>query len=111
DVVHRRQLAMRANAAAVSRDGVGRLLYPVTPDEESDGLTPINYYYPPGDVRRYGIEPTQGSLIGDAGMQVNLYVDPVNGDDSNNGSQSAPFATLQRAINAVSAHSGVIRGS
>lgn len=109
DVVHRRQLAMRANAAAVSRDGVGRLLYPITDNEESAGVTPVNFYYPPGDVRRYGIEPTQGRLIGDAGVTVNLYVDPDNGDDSNSGSEESPFKTPQKACSAIGQHPSIIR--
>jgi len=32
-----------------------------------------------------------------------LYVDPVNGSDNNTGTQTAPFATLQKAISAMPA--------
>jgi len=34
-------------------------------------------------------------------MSRTFYVDQVNGDDSNDGSESAPFKTIQKAINSV----------
>lgn len=37
-----------------TQDTVGRLLYPQTSAETSAGVTPVNYAYPPGDVRRHG---------------------------------------------------------
>lgn len=33
---------------------IGRILYPRTAAEITAGVTPTNYAYPPGDVRRYG---------------------------------------------------------
>ena len=40
--------------AAISAETVGRKLYPQTAAESTAGVTPSNYVYPPGDVRRYG---------------------------------------------------------
>lgn len=40
---------------------LGLIIYPRTTTEISAGVTPTNYIYPPGDVRRYGADPT-GSL-------------------------------------------------
>jgi|GEM_PF-5967315 len=38
----------------LSRSVIGQFLYPQTPEEVAAGVTPTNYAYPPGDVRRYG---------------------------------------------------------
>ena len=37
---------------------IGYALYPRTTAEIAAGVTPTNYAYPPGDVRRYGADPT-----------------------------------------------------
>jgi hypothetical protein len=47
---------------------VGNLLYPRTAAEISAGVTPTDYSYPPGDVRRYGADP---SGISDATTAIN----------------------------------------
>lgn len=39
---------------ALTRSIIGALLHPQTPAEFAAGITPTNYYYPPGDVHRYG---------------------------------------------------------
>jgi hypothetical protein len=41
---------------SVTADQVGLALYPRTDTEVSAGVTPVNYQYPPGNVRRYGAE-------------------------------------------------------
>jgi hypothetical protein len=38
----------------LSQSVIGGHLYPQTAAELAGGVTPTNYYYPPGDVRRYG---------------------------------------------------------
>ena len=38
----------------LSQSVIGQFLYPQTPAEVAAGVTPVNYAYPPGDVRRYG---------------------------------------------------------
>lgn len=38
----------------LSRENVGAVLYPQTSAETTAGVTPTNYYYPPGEVKRYG---------------------------------------------------------
>lgn len=38
----------------ISADTVGRKLYPQSTAEQSAGVTPSAYQYPPGDIRRYG---------------------------------------------------------
>jgi hypothetical protein len=40
--------------AALSQSAIGSILYPRTAAEIAAGVTPTNYAYPPGDVRRYG---------------------------------------------------------
>lgn len=50
------QLAEADNIPAnpLTADMVGQAIYPRTDGEISAGVTPTNYAYPPGDVRRYG---------------------------------------------------------
>lgn len=43
-----------ANDSILSQAVIGGLLYPITTAETSAGVTPSNYAYEPGDVRRYG---------------------------------------------------------
>jgi len=38
----------------LTRTSVGTVLYPQTSAETSASVTPTNYYYEPGDIRRYG---------------------------------------------------------
>ena len=38
----------------LSRSVIGQFLYPQTPEEVAAGVTPVNYAYPPLNVRRYG---------------------------------------------------------
>lgn len=47
-------------ASALTSDEVGRALYPITAAEIAAGVTPSDYAYPPGDVRRYGTNATPG---------------------------------------------------
>lgn len=42
------------NDQLLSQAIIGEYLYPRTATEISVGVTPVNYAYPPGDVRRYG---------------------------------------------------------
>lgn len=39
---------------ATSAASIGALLYPITTAETAAAVTPTNYQYPPGDIRRYG---------------------------------------------------------
>jgi len=48
-------------------------------------------------------EPIDGSTSGDAGLSQAYYVDPVNGLDSADGSELAPFKTLQKASQVAAA--------
>jgi hypothetical protein len=49
----------------LTQDMVGRALWPRTPEEIAAGVTPVYYYYPPLDVKRYGalgnFDPSDGS--------------------------------------------------
>lgn len=38
----------------ITQNEIGALFYPVTAAETSASITPTYYYYPPGDIRRYG---------------------------------------------------------
>jgi hypothetical protein len=49
------------NATNVSRSQVGAALYPQTGAEIAAGVTPADYGYAPGDVRRYGANTTGDS--------------------------------------------------
>lgn len=42
------------NVVSLTADVIGQLLYPQTSAESSAGVTPSNYSYPVGDIRRYG---------------------------------------------------------
>lgn len=48
-------------ATVLSQSVIGGHLYPQTAAETSAGVTPTYYYYPPGDVRRYGANTTPGT--------------------------------------------------
>ena len=37
---------------------IGSAIWPITSAEQAASVTPTNYGYPPGDVRRYGADPT-----------------------------------------------------
>ena len=57
---------------AGSQSGIGVLLYPVTAAETSAGVTPTNYNYEPGDVRRYGTNTTPGTTDMGTALQAAL---------------------------------------
>lgn len=45
----------------LSQSLIGQHLYPQTTAESDAGVTPTNYYYPPGNVLRYGTNTTPGT--------------------------------------------------
>src|SRR3989304_4233140 len=45
---------------------IGRYFWPRTAAEIAAGVTPVNYYYEPGDVRRYGASPTASASVNTA---------------------------------------------
>jgi hypothetical protein len=47
-------------STVLTADGVGRAIYPRTAGEITAAVTPTNYAYPPGDVRRYGTNASPG---------------------------------------------------
>lgn len=49
------------SSATMTRATIGELLYPQTSAEASAGVTPTNYFYPPGHVSRYGTNATPGT--------------------------------------------------
>lgn len=62
---------------ALTQTLIGTALYPQTPAEAAVLLTPTNYYYPPGDIRRYGADTTGvlgSSTAIQAAISANLYV-------------------------------------
>jgi hypothetical protein len=64
------------NVTNVSRSQAGRALYPQTAAEIAAGVTPTDYGYAPGDVRRYGADPT-GAANSDAAIDNALLVGGV----------------------------------
>lgn len=51
-------VATYVNGVQVNQAQIGALLWPQTTAEKNAGVTPTYYYYAPGDVRRYGADPT-----------------------------------------------------
>ena len=51
---------------------VGTTLYPRTAAEIAAGVTPTNYLYAPGDVRRYGADPTASAADNVTAIQAAL---------------------------------------
>ena len=49
---------------------IGSTLYPQTAAEASAGVTPVNYYYEPGNVLRYGTNTTPGTTDMTAAIQA-----------------------------------------
>jgi hypothetical protein len=47
--------------ASLSQQILGQILYPRTGAEIAAGITPTNYFYPPGEVDRYGTNTTPGT--------------------------------------------------
>ena len=64
------------NVTNVSRSQVGAALYPQTAAEIAAGVTPTDYGYAPGDVRRYGVT---GSGDETAAYQLAINAAPNNG--------------------------------
>jgi hypothetical protein len=48
------ETAVSIGSTALSQSIIGSFLYPQTAAEITAAVVPTNYYYPPGDVRRYG---------------------------------------------------------
>lgn len=69
---------------------------------------PIEYYDPDGNLIQTTV-PNRAKLFNDLLVNVNsamyrtYYVDAVNGNDGNDGSQTAPFQTIKKAIDSVPA--------
>ena len=72
---------------ALSRENVGAVFYPETAAETSAAVTPTNYYYKPGDIRRYGASTaataaTNDTAIANALLANDLVIIPQDGDGS-----------------------------
>ena len=52
------QMSPGVSGVALTQGNVGLALYPQTAAELAASVTPTNYGYAPGDVRRYGADPT-----------------------------------------------------
>lgn len=46
-----------SNVVALTQSLIGELLYPQTDEEFAAGVTPVNHWRKPGDIRRYGATP------------------------------------------------------
>lgn len=55
---------------ALTQATIGSTLYPQTQAESDAGVTPTNYYYPPGNVLRYGTNATPGTTDMTAAIQA-----------------------------------------
>jgi hypothetical protein len=78
---------------------LGTILYPQTPAEIFANVTPVLYYYPPGNALRYGVDPT-GTV--DSTALIQNWIDATwamwNWQDGqglwNGGGGAAPIMTL-----------------
>lgn len=62
------------SSSVMTQTTIGNLLYPRTSAEIAAGVTPTYYYYPPGDVRRYGTNTTPGTTDLTAAVAAALSV-------------------------------------
>jgi hypothetical protein len=60
------ELATSIGATVLSRTVIGQYFLPRTADEIAAGVTPTVYFWPPGDVRRYGGILTSNSTANEA---------------------------------------------
>ena len=60
------------DVGTVSRGMVGLALYPITAAEVAAGVTPTDYGYKPGDVRRYGFNGDSGTTDNTSAFQAAL---------------------------------------
>ena len=73
---------------------------------DPSGTVDFSYYDENGNLQTVSV-PNRQKLVNDfiasanAVMRKTVYVDWHNGDDGNDGSSTAPFKTLQKAINSV----------
>lgn len=71
------ELAAGLATVALTAGNIGLALYPRTSAEVSAGVTPTDYSYPPGDVRRYGAVgdgATNDTAAINAALSVNQHV-------------------------------------
>jgi hypothetical protein len=54
---------------ATTQSAIGFILYPRTPAEAAASVTPTNYSFPPGDVRRYGFNGDSGITDNTSALQ------------------------------------------
>jgi hypothetical protein len=66
-------------AGAVTQSSIGLALYPRTAAEVAAGVTPTNYYYPPGNVLRYGTNTNPGTTDMTAAIQAAANVAAISG--------------------------------
>lgn len=94
DVLQPEYGADPANEQLLSQSIIGELLYPQTQAEIDAGVTPTNYSYEPGDIRRYGTNTTPGTTDMTAALNSALL------------SNDAGTVTLQGEVYAVVGASG-----
>lgn len=84
---------------AASSSEVGAVLWPRTTAEVSASVTPTNYGYPPGDVKRYGAS-TSGTAVANAAA----FQKAINAAQINNGvvhfSESGPWSSAKVTVSA-----------
>jgi hypothetical protein len=82
------------NTGTPSQSAIGQALWPQTSAESAASVTPTFYYYPPGDIRRYGASPSNP----DNGPNINnaLKCNPIVYDGNTNGPVLYPIQTTIR---------------
>ena len=81
---------------ALTQQIIGQLFYPQTTQETAAGVTPVNYFYPPGNVLRYGAKgdgATDNSSILNAinAIGISLFYPIGTYVTSSNVTQSVPL--------------------
>lgn len=70
--------------ALLTQQFIGLVLYPRTAEEIAAGVTPTYYFYPPGDILRYGADPTGVDDSSDS-IESAIAVAQVGGAVGHNG--------------------------
>ena len=76
----KRWLTLNGVPAPYNQTNIGKLLYPQTAAESSISLTPTNFWYPPGNVYRYGA--TGGGSVDDTAALQNATAQAAVGGNT-----------------------------
>lgn len=92
-------ISFEAVTLVMTREGIGLVFHPRTDEEESATVTPTNYYYAPGDVRRYGVGTGVSGSTNTTNLEAALSIGiPIFGGE---GEEYPITGTINRTGNAT----------